>query len=686
MIAAAALSLGGYLVGAFGVLWLVVVVLWASRWARLAWLPGFAGAPAHLAELVLALTLLYASVLSVGAIGMLRAGPVCLVVSLAALGIGVAGRQRARRPGASGDVEADPRTASRREEIVAACAAVVLVGAQWSTHVADALTRGMTHPDTLWYHGPFSARMLQIESFGELGRLGYLPSRHFPLNSELLHAIVALPFDRDVLSPLVNVFFAALALLAAWCLGRDKGVGAIAVLGVAMLLGMPTLAGTQPGQASNDVMCAALLLAGVALLRESRLRPAPTWLGGIAIGLAIGTKLTIAGPVAVLILGTAWYAVRRGRREGAVALLIGFVPPAAFWFVRNWVNVGNPVPFVNLHLGPIDLTATAPVAGDTSIVATLSDLSRWGNEYVIGLGRGYGPLWPVVLLGAVIAGWWTLTRGRDFDRVVGLTIVAGAIAYPFLPLTGKEGFGFNLRYLTPVLVLAFALLPSAVADVRLGVRRALLGSLGVLVLVNLTVSHREGVAAWPTDQWAVAVVGGIVLSAIAIAILRAHRPPALAGAGVIACIAMVAGGYWVQRSFLDGRYVGSGLDDAINEYFRDVRGSKVSLLGSAETYPLFGTDLSNRVTDETEFLTLGSPSHANECRFWRRRITDGTRFVAISDWGYPLVRHPSFEEQATTFGDAPGVVQVYRRGDAAIFRIDGGLDPRTCPATTADGG
>ncbi len=685
MTAAAALSLGAYLVGALGLVWVLAVLLWASWWARAAWLSDFDGASARLAEVVLALALLYASVLAVGAVGALRAGPVCVVVSMLGLAIGVVGRQRAGGPKPSSDLEAVERTAPRREEVVVACASVVLVGAQWLTHVADALTRGMTHPDTLWYHGPFAARMLQLESFGDLGRLGYLPSRHFPLDSEVLHAVVALPFDRDLLSPLVNLLFAGLALLAAWCIGRDKGLGTIGVLGVAMLLGMPTLAGTQPGQASNDVMCAALLLAGVALLREARLRPAPTALGGIAIGLAIGTKLTIAGPVTILVLATLWFAVRRGHRGSAVALLVGFVPPAAFWFVRNWVNGGNPVPFVDLHLGPIDLTATAPVAGDTSIVATVSDLSRWGSEYVAGLGRGYGPLWPAVLLGAVIAGWWALTRGRGFDRVVGLTIVVGAIAYPFLPLTGKEGFGFNLRYLTPVLVLAFAVLPAAVADVRLGVRRALLGALGVLVLVNLTMTHREGVAAWPTDQWPVAIAGGIVLVALALGILRAPRTEVIAGVGVVACIMLVVAGYPLQRSFLDGRYVDAGLDDAINEYFRDVRGSKVSLLGSAETYPLFGTDLSNDVTDETEFLTLGAPSHANECRFWRRTLDGGTRYVAISESGFPLVRHPSFEEQATTFGDAPGVVQVYRRGDAAIFRIDGELDPRTCPATTGGG-
>jgi hypothetical protein len=67
--------------------------------------------------------------------------------------------------------------------------------------------------------------------------------------------MLILPFNRDVLSPLVNLGWAALTLLAAWCIGRTRGVGALAVIGATIVLAVPVMADIEPGQASNDLMC-----------------------------------------------------------------------------------------------------------------------------------------------------------------------------------------------------------------------------------------------------------------------------------------------------------------------------------------------------------------------------------------------------------------------------------------------
>ena len=60
----------------------------------------------------------------------------------------------------------------------------------------------------------------------------------------------------------VSTWFLAVLLvstLAAWCIAQRWRSGALAVLMVALVFGLPSIAGTQPGQASNDMMATAIL-------------------------------------------------------------------------------------------------------------------------------------------------------------------------------------------------------------------------------------------------------------------------------------------------------------------------------------------------------------------------------------------------------------------------------------------
>ena len=70
----------------------------------------------------------------------------------------------------------------------------------------------------------------------------------YPYNAELLHGIAAMAFGRDVLSPLLNIGWGVLAALAAWCIGRSRGAAPLALLGLMVVVGLPSLTGTQPGR------------------------------------------------------------------------------------------------------------------------------------------------------------------------------------------------------------------------------------------------------------------------------------------------------------------------------------------------------------------------------------------------------------------------------------------------------
>jgi len=89
-------------------------------------------------------------------------------------------------------------------------------------------------------------------------RLGYFGGSYltwfYPANCELIHSFgILLAGNRDVLSPLISLAWLALALLAAWCVGRPFRAGALCVAAVAPLLGSPLIVEREAGMAHTDV-------------------------------------------------------------------------------------------------------------------------------------------------------------------------------------------------------------------------------------------------------------------------------------------------------------------------------------------------------------------------------------------------------------------------------------------------
>ena len=86
--------------------------------------------------------------------------------------------------------------------------------------------------DTLWYHGPFAARIADTGSVWGMHFTDPLYLNWFyPENSELLHGAGIVLFGRDIFSPLVNFGWLGVALLAAWCIGRPYGVAPLSLIG-----------------------------------------------------------------------------------------------------------------------------------------------------------------------------------------------------------------------------------------------------------------------------------------------------------------------------------------------------------------------------------------------------------------------------------------------------------------------
>ncbi|HTL84336.1 MAG TPA: hypothetical protein VL856_04095 [Acidimicrobiia bacterium] len=669
-----------YAAGVVATTGVIGALAWGAYWLRALLVPTWWGSSARLAEVTIALAALIGLAQLFGSVGLFYAGVMFAVYLGVGIGGGWAARARVRERGRV--VVGREAKRSPTLEIAAACLGGALVGAQWVSHVAMAYGRGITQGDSLWYHATFAARFVEsarVTGWHDTNLSALATPLHtmLPLNGSLMQSIAMLPFHDDFLSPVVNVGWAALAILAAMAFAQRRGTGALAVLGTILLLGVPTISGTQPGQAANDVATAALFLAAVALLLHGEFTPAPAALAAIAAGLALGTKLTVAAPIAVLTIGVIVVAVRLRRAAPALWWCGLLVLSGGFWFVRNWVIFGNPAPWSTVHLGPFTLTSSSQVTLRPGLAPALGSWTTWRRDIFPALHPSLGHLWPVVLelalMGAVIA----IVRGPLIERFAGVAAIAGVVAVAYIQEGsdfGGAAFVFMVRYFVPSLMLGYVLLTRWLEGISPSWRAVAAGVMLLVIGVNLGTSYKYESAAWPTGEWIPAVIV-VVIVAIVVTSFLVVRPRlnrrGLFSIAAAALAVLVLAGWALQSHYFDNRYVDAGLPhDAINAMFDNVKGEKVEILGTEHFYPFFGSDLSN---DVGRTLVTGG-LNAFDCTRWIKLFND-------EHYRYIVIAHERFAVGIPNEGWVsrdPAAVPIGHAGSATAYRIDGPLDPRTC--------
>jgi hypothetical protein len=695
------LSLGAYLAGVLELAAIAAALGFGALRVRERLLPGWTGAPARLAELVVALALLVWAMEALGAVGVLEEPP--LVALCVLLGLG-AGLIASRRPGSRRDPHRPPsRPAGGVATAIAALAAVALF-AEWSGRAYSTLLYGMYGFDSLWYHMPFAARFAQEGSITALHFTSpALLTWFYPANSELFHTAGILTTGRDIVSPFVNLGWLAATLLAAWCLGRPWGAAPGCVVAVGAVLGAGVFA-DQAGEARNDTPATFFLLAAAALLanalvsREQRHIPvaaAPLALAGLAAGMAAGTKLNLLAPVAALTAGVVVAAPPGRRLAASGAWIAAALAGGGFWFARNFVAVGNPLPWLS-SLGPLSLPGPEDYLEGTrephALIRYATDTDVWSEWLFPGLDERFGALWPLLLLLALLGAALALARGHSgVERVLGFAALVAALTYPFTPLSasGPEGmpvgFGSNLRYLAPVLALALTLLPISAA--RLGPRWQA-ATLAVLLVVGAVAAAGSDEVVSIVSARAAAVAA--VATALALAAGWAVTTGRLGRRAIVpagaALLALAIGlGYQAQRTYLDGRYesrAGGNPEDSAFVWARGLADAKVATV-IARQYPLYGTELSNRV----EFVGVrgpeGSFTPVRGCGQWRRNLNQGGYEYVVTGFREPteeLGTRPQEPPQAAWTRDDPAAREIVRDEDVSVFRLEGSLDPSACPA------
>lgn len=336
-----------------------------------------------------------------------------------------------------------PAPAAQRLRCGVAAAALAVVWGQWGLLTSDAYGGGILSFDSLWYHLPFAASFAQT---GSVTRVLFTQAdpfvAYYPANAELFHSIGLIAMGSDLLSPMVNLAWLAVALLAAWCCGRPWRIEPITLTAGCLIVGVPILGAGQPGSAFNDIFGLAMMMAAIALAVATDRHRGMYVACGLALGLAIGTKVTFAVPAVTIGCGTA-LVMPAGRRIKTLGLLgIPALLTGGWWYLRATLDTGDPLG-LRVHIGPIVLPGPdSPLANAASqtVISALAKPHLFGSRLAPGLNYAFGPLWPLLLAGST-AGLVVAVVLRHRPTKSGVIAMAGicaALAYLVFPTGASQ--------------------------------------------------------------------------------------------------------------------------------------------------------------------------------------------------------------------------------------------------------
>ncbi len=715
-------SFASYIGGCLAVIAILSALGLGAYWLRRWIVPEFSGALARLADLTIATALLILALQLLGTLGILTLGWTivgCIAVGLLAAWIGW---RQAPRDGR--EIEA-PR--AQTAALVLALGVASWVVAEWTFPSLQALDYGMFGGDTTWYHMPFSGRIAQE---GTILPLHFtdplrLAAWFYPGSAELVHAAGIVLFDNDWLSPLINLAWLAIGLLAAWCVGRPYKVGPATLVAGALVFSAGVMIETQPGEGRNDIMGLAFLLAFAAFLINGHQRRAPDAgavqdtperdaplldkgpliMAGIAAGLAVSVKLPLLAPVGAIAVGMVLVSGAGRRLMTAAAIGIPAFVVGGYWYVRAAIHTGgNPIP--QIGWGPLNLPRPDQMPLDPrprfAVADYLTEPTIYRKWFFPQLENALGPLWPLILICAVAAAVYIVVRSRNqILRVLAGAALLTAAVYVVTPLTaaGQEGsptgFFTNTRYLMPGLLLALALLPIA-RPLRAPDSRAwqtLLFLTGVFAIMVLS-----------TPRWYPGYIVGtifltlaLVWAPAALTMLRGRRQVSRGlVAGTAAAILLFAVGlgraqevqYYKHHYEKTTPFLQEGGPRKAYSFAHNQSDRRIGIAGSGEIffgqYGFYGRNLDNYV----QYIGAEGPDGTyrlpTSCAQFRRLVNEGDYdFLIVSRFTVDAFDSPYWYRIYYWLQDDPAVEEIIAEPDITpqpdyVFKVNGELDPAGC--------
>jgi len=452
-----------------------------------------------------------------------------------------------------------------------------------------ALSSRSTDADTITYHLVNAAAWLHN---GNIWQLPFTtpngPDATAPGNGDIFTTWLMMPSHSDQIVCLTPIIFGSLCVLATAQLAR--ALGATTRRGVVVglvIMAIPAIAVTQSHSALVDLAGPAFIVSALVLAFRARAESRDLlWVcAGFCLGFAAGSKVVDLLP-SVLALFIAM-SLANTRRWHALALLIGgYIPLGAVWYVRNWIEAGNPLFPDIIRFGPLNFRG-APLVDNTSILAHIV-MGHWATVgTIIGIAAEIiGPALAVLVVAVFGARHAKAVTGR-----IGLLAALITLGYLVTPYTGggpaahTDEIATAMRYLFPALFVA-AGVTAAVLNVRsLRILVAVSALYSVIVLTKAG-DFRSDLTVTPMDIAVAALVAVALCGAIAIA-AKMFRSGYRAGVRTaIAATVIAFCGAWALYS----RIPAQASDGVIQTL-----GHRVAAVGVPYPRYLLGADLSTTV-------------------------------------------------------------------------------------------
>jgi hypothetical protein len=406
----------------------------------------------------------------------------------------------------------------------------------------------------------------------------------------------------------------------------------------------------------------------------------------------------------------------RGRRWNtfgwwfAPALLGG-----GYWYLRNLIVAGNPLPQAT-GIGPISLPHPERLQEGRpsfNIAHYATDTGVWRDYFEPGLHQAFGGLWPLVIIAAAAGGLLALLRSRDAVlRWMGGVALLGLLAYLFTPLSAAGadgapvGFGINIRYAIPALLLGLTLLPVAFGRLQGWREWALLA--GLLVILVIT-DRADAVFRDPSRPFALALA--FTLVALPVLLIwwgsratraGASRPAAgpagrlawsLVAAAVALILLIVALGYPLQRHYLHDRFAAGsevpGMQmEAAYRWASDRSDTRIGIVGTTAgflQYGLYGTDLSNRVVYLGEKGPHGAYNAIPTCKAFRAAVNRAEieYLVTAPFLNFIHTDEPIPSPESRWLRNESAAKPFIRSGPVTVWKLKGKLNPAACGPSNA---
>lgn len=509
--------------------------------------------------------------------------------------------------------------------------------------------------DSLNYHLPVMARWynthsLVMEKWHREAFL-YFPE-YYPYDWEVLGTLFILPAREAFAVMLPNIMAWSLLGLSIFSITKRLGVPSTYALTGSVLVLTTPLAINLLFTLHVDLAFGAFFLAALACLLAfyGTHKRAAALACGIALALAIGTKTTGIIYAALLFMAGAvtlkwpWAQLIRARRVAALFTVITGVSAMLIgggWYIRNWLEMGNPLYPIRLALGNVTVFPGVIAPGDMTrttlggifdvqrgehwavVLTALQSELGWTGLALVGLG--------VVGIIAALFGRRSMAHSSQTMLIVLLTGL-GLVLYVTSPFSGDNSntgqvtswIGGQMRLAIPVLGLWSILAILGAKVLRLPERWLVL--IGILACGwTLYQSSPE----WFLGGAAMATTGLLIASRYRDITRLLHRPLISGTVVILLAISTMLASYMIRLEHDVQRQAAYGnVQDWLDEHLTE--NDRLGYVLALTKYLLYGRHLDRN----NEFIPLDAASSQTD---WLTLLrTKGITYFAIgplrSEW------------------------------------------------------